>query len=167
MDIITEFDAPPPTRDFTATTFVVNGDKTLLLWHVKMQAWLPPGGHIDSDELPEVAALREVQEETGLEVDLRGATRMWGKVRVLHRPHCILLEDISPGHQHVDLVYFADTRTPEPEVRLAEAEAAAYRWFDANDLEESSEIAEDIRILGKRAIAEFGPPDDHAAKMET
>ena len=51
------------TRDFTATTFVVHEGATLLLWHKKMQAWLPPGGHIDPGELPEEAALREVREE--------------------------------------------------------------------------------------------------------
>jgi 8-oxo-dGTP pyrophosphatase MutT (NUDIX family) len=143
-----------PTRDFTATTFVVDGDKTLLLWHRKMQAWLPPGGHIDPHELPDDAAAREVREETGLEVDLGGRSTMWGDVRVLHQPHCILLEDISPGHQHIDLVYFAHCRSPRSGVQIAAAEATNYRWFGVDDLE-TDDIAEDIRILGKRAIAEF------------
>ena len=62
----------PITRDFTATTFVVEGDSTLLLWHNKVEAWLPPGGHIDPGELPEEAAVREVAEETGLRVELLG-----------------------------------------------------------------------------------------------
>ncbi len=142
------------TRDFTATTFVVDGDRTLLLWHRKMQAWLPPGGHIDPHELPDDAAAREVREETGLEVDLGGQPGMWGDVRVLHQPHCILLEDISPGHQHIDLVYFARCRSPLSEVHIAQAEASEYRWFSADDLE-TDEIAEDIRILGRRAIAQI------------
>jgi len=146
-------DAAGTTRDFTATTFVVRDDKTILLWHKKMQAWLPPGGHIDPDELPDDAAAREVQEETGLEIDLQGTSGLWGTVRVLHQPHCILLEDISPGHQHIDLVYFARARE-RSQVRLAKAEAADYRWFDSDDLA-ASEIAEDIRILGRRAIAEI------------
>ena len=143
-----------PTRDFTATTFVVDGERTLLLWHKKMQAWLPPGGHIDPHELPDDAAVREVLEETGLEVDLGGLPGVWGDVRVLHQPHCILLENISPGHQHIDLVYFAHSKSPCSGVHIAEAEATDYRWFGVDDLE-TDEIAEDIRILGRRAIAQF------------
>lgn len=146
------------TRDFTATTFVVEDGRILLLWHRKMQAWLPPGGHIDPNELPDDAAAREVREETGLEVVLLGEQDLWGEVRVLRRPHCILLEDISPGHQHIDLIYFARVRPSGSQagtarVRVAESEATAFRWFDSRDLE-SSEIAEDITTLGRRAIAE-------------
>ena len=58
------------TRDFTATTFIVRDGATLLLWHRKLQMWLPPGGHIDPHELPHDAAVREVREETGYEVTL-------------------------------------------------------------------------------------------------
>src|SRR5215216_1442717 len=96
--------APTLTRDFTATTFVVHEQRTLLLHHRKLRMWLPPGGHIDPHELPDQAALREVREESGLEVELLALGGKLGKVRVLPQPHCILLENISPGHQHIDLI---------------------------------------------------------------
>lgn len=144
----------PITRDFTATTFVVRAGRTLLLWHNKVGAWLPPGGHIHADELPETAAIREVLEETGLEVELLGQQESWGKVQVLRTPACVLLEDISPGHQHIDLIYFARAREGEP--RINTQESAALRWCTALELE-SPEIAPDIRILGCRAIAAAAP----------
>src|ERR671938_1256409 len=91
--------APALTRDFTATTFVVHEQRTLLLHHRKLGMWLPPGGHIDPHELPDQAAIREVREESGLEVELTAQGRMLGRVRVLPQPYCILLENISPEHQ--------------------------------------------------------------------
>src|SRR5918912_4015114 len=91
--------APALTRDFTATTFVVHEDRTLLLHHRKLAMWLPPGGHIEPHELPDQAALREVREESGLEVELLNQGRALGPVTMLPQPYCILLEDIRPGHQ--------------------------------------------------------------------
>ncbi len=54
------------TRHFTATGFVVHDDSIALHWHPKVKAWLPPGGHIEPNEDPVQAVLREIEEETGL-----------------------------------------------------------------------------------------------------
>lgn len=137
------------TRDFAATTFVVHERRTLLLRHRKLGMWLPPGGHIDPHELPDQAALREVREETGLDVELLAQGGALGHVPVLPQPHCILLETISPTHQHIDLIYFARVRGGS--LAYAEREALAARWLTWDELADP-EIAEDIRVLGRRAI---------------
>jgi 8-oxo-dGTP pyrophosphatase MutT (NUDIX family) len=95
-------------RHFTVAVFVVRDGKVLLHWHRKLGTWLPPGGHIERDELPDEAAVREVLEETGVEVELMGERREDVENPVqLHRPAGVQLEDIGPGHQHIDLIYFA------------------------------------------------------------
>ena len=69
--------------------------------------------HIERDELPDAAALREVLEETGLEVELVGERREDVSDPVqLHRPAGVQLENIGPGHQHIDLIYFATPKGP-------------------------------------------------------
>jgi 8-oxo-dGTP pyrophosphatase MutT (NUDIX family) len=100
------------TRHFTATTFVIRDGKVLLHLHPKQQLWLPPGGHVERDELPHEAAVREVEEETGLRVRLHSESAAAGMARemecaVVPQPAFILVEDINPFHQHIDFVYFA------------------------------------------------------------
>ena len=46
-------------RHFTATAYVVSGEKTLLIWHIGLRMWLPPGGHCEPNEDPVEAAVRE------------------------------------------------------------------------------------------------------------
>lgn len=137
------------TRDFTATTFIVHQRRTLLLHHRKLGIWVPPGGHIEPNELPHVAALREVREETGLEAELLSTGRSIGNVEMLPQPYCILLEDITPDHQHIDMIYFA--RVIGGDLAHAERAAISARWYTWDELD-STLIAEDMRELGRAAI---------------
>lgn len=52
--------------DWTVDVLIVHEDRVLLRKHDKYKVWLMVGGHIELDEGPEEAALREVQEEVGL-----------------------------------------------------------------------------------------------------
>jgi ADP-ribose pyrophosphatase YjhB (NUDIX family) len=137
------------TRDWAATTFVVHEDRTLLLLHRKLGIWLPPGGHIDPHELPDIAALREVKEETGLQVALLDTGAPLGPVRRLAQPLCILQEYITPGHEHIDLIYVA--RVLEGEVQHDPAESHAARWYTAEELG-GDEVSQDVCELGRQAI---------------
>lgn len=107
-------DREPPdgiVKHFTVAVFVVHEGHVLLHPHPKVGLWLPPGGHIEPHELPDDAALRESLEETGLRVRLVGSPGIGydapGSPRQLLRPEGVQVEDISPGHQHIDLIYFA------------------------------------------------------------
>jgi 8-oxo-dGTP diphosphatase len=61
-------------RHFTASAVVLDdAGQVLLVHHNKIGQWLYPGGHVDPDEDPAEAALREVREETGIEATVIGA----------------------------------------------------------------------------------------------
>lgn len=57
-------------RHFTVSVFIVCKDKVLLHLHKKAKKMLPLGGHIEVNELPEEACIREAKEEAGLNVTL-------------------------------------------------------------------------------------------------
>lgn len=140
------------TRHFTATTFVVHRGKVLLHLHAKQGLWLPPGGHIDRDELPHHAAKREVEEETGLRVRLHSeaealeqAARM--DVGVVPQPAIILVEPINPYHQHVDFIYYAQLEREEPAV-------PGFQWFAPEELQ-APNVPPNVREGAHDAVAYF------------
>ena len=98
------------TRHVTATIYIVNDGATALHWHDRLGIRVPPGGHVDRDELPHTGGLREVREETGLEPTLVHGTEEIDAPagRVLPRPAHVMLYDINVhsnghvGHQHID-----------------------------------------------------------------
>ena len=102
---------PAITRDFTTAVFVVHEGRVLLHRHIKLNRWLPPGGHIEPNEIPDAAAIREVFEETGVVATLKGtpiiSIDLPGQPRQLCPPAGIQITAIRPGHEHIDIVYFA------------------------------------------------------------
>ena len=138
-------------RHFTVAVFVVRDGKVLLHWHRKLGMWLPPGGHIERDELPDEAAVREVLEETGVEVDLVGERREDVEDPVqLYRPAGVQLEDIGPGHQHIDLIYFARPKG-STDIR-DEFSADRVGWYAPEDWDGMAVNAE-VRGWCERALA--------------
>lgn len=92
------------TVDSTSTTIIVYKEKALLHLHKKLGKWLPVGGHIEPGELPDKAALREVKEETGLDVVLYDPDKQIDMIdaKPLVRPIHILFVEITPSHRHID-----------------------------------------------------------------
>lgn len=141
-------------RQFTATAYVIADDHVLLISHPKYGKWNPPGGHVEVNETPCEAAIREVLEETGVQVELIKLENIWcdyPNARSLIRPYMVLLEEIpprgeQPAHQHIDMIYLAmplsKERLPIPSDRMQA------RWFSRAEVEAlsaSGDIFPDVR----------------------
>lgn len=149
-----------PRRDFTVAVFVTCGPRVLLLRHRRYGKWLPPGGHLMPGELPDDAAVREVREETGLEVVLTGERGLpLAEPRQLVRPEGIQLEVVGPGHEHIDLIYFARARPAgeggEAPPLSPNGEAEAIGWFSLEELERM-DLTEEIRLWSRKALERAG-----------
>lgn len=103
----------------TASAIIVGPRGTVLHRHKRLGLWLQPGGHIDEDETPWDAAVRETLEETGLPCRHPGSGP-----RLLH-------VDVHPGgrgHTHLDLRYLLLAPDEEPVAPTGESPDVA--WFD-------------------------------------
>jgi 8-oxo-dGTP pyrophosphatase MutT (NUDIX family) len=122
--------------DFTVAIFVVHQDKVLLIHHRNLDKWLPLGGHIELDEDPETAALREAKEESGLEVELLGERPPTTEpgTRALIAPRFLDIHRITDTHQHIGMIYWA--RPKNGTLTLSAAEHHDIRWCSAADLDD-------------------------------
>ncbi len=118
--------------------------------------WLPPGGHIEPDELPDDAAVREVAEEAGIDVELVGERGVSvGKPRQLVRPAGIQLETIRPDHEHIDLIYFARPKDLARAEAVGNSESEAIGWFDREAMRTRG-VNEEVQEWAERALQTLG-----------
>lgn len=145
--------------DFTASVYIVRDNTVLLHMHKKLGIWLPPGGHIELNEDPNEAVIREAKEETGLDIDLVGHGKTYGNSpyqprdlippRILNR-HFF---DASHTHEHVDMAFFA--HAPQGEAR-PEEEGGIIRWFSKEEIESNDVgIVEDVQAHALLALKEL------------
>jgi 8-oxo-dGTP pyrophosphatase MutT (NUDIX family) len=121
--------------DFTVAIFIVHQDKLLMIHHRTLDKWLPLGGHIELDEDPEQAALREAREESGLDIELLGdrPPTTGPGTRALIAPRFLDIHRINPTHEHIGLIYWARPRSGA--VSLCADEHHAIRWCTAAELD--------------------------------
>jgi len=141
--------------DFTVAIFVVHDGKVLLIHHRKLDQWLPLGGHIELDEDPEQAALREAREESGLEVELLGERPPTTEpgTRALIAPRFLDIHRINPTHEHIGMIYWARPR--DGRVTLAADEHHDIRWCSVAELDSLQPAMSDaVKWYCRKAVEE-------------
>lgn len=128
---------------YTASGLVINcaGDKALLVFHKKLQLWLPAGGHVEPGELPHNAAIREVFEETGIRAHIRNSSEdldlQKGVEIQIPAPRFVLHEFIPvykdrQTHMHYDFIYHM--QADNEDCILNENEVESIGWFSKEQL---------------------------------
>jgi 8-oxo-dGTP pyrophosphatase MutT (NUDIX family) len=158
-------------RQFTATAYIIKDQKTLLIFHKKLNKWLPPGGHLDPYELPPEGAKREAWEETGLEIELLHQENIWiesWNAKSFARPYLCLLEEIpatpsQPAHQHIDFIYVA--KPVGGTEKHNHEEIHKMQWFSLNEienLESDVEIFEETKQTLRKILMEKSDKEHHS-----
>ena len=144
-------------KHFVATSYIIakinNQYKVLLHKHKKLGIWIGIGGHIEDNENPIECVLREIKEETNLEVRLLNGKKLLETedVRELIHPATIIEEDIpqlknEPAHHHIDLIYFAFCKNPQ-NIKMNEE----YNWFSKKDLAQFN-LKKEVLVFASRTL---------------
>lgn len=130
-------------RAFTVSALLVSNDeevpRALLHLHPKLGHWLPPGGHVEWNEDPIVALIREFKEEVGIDLtSYLPVIATIGHVQVLPPPAYLLSIHVpadkpnpgDPEHYFLDLMYviWVPHQTP--------CKGSHAEWIPRNRLEE-------------------------------
>jgi|SRR3989344_3086596 len=141
--------------DFAVEVFIVYKNKVLLRQHDKFNMWLGVGGHIELDEDPIQAALRECQEEVGLEVKIIPGPMAFPKAtdKELAVPQFMNRHDIRAGHEHVILVYFATVDTDNIQEPAGVEKSQGLKWLTQVELNDPDNgIMENVCHYAKAAL---------------
>ncbi|HEV7920211.1 MAG TPA: NUDIX domain-containing protein [Thermoanaerobaculia bacterium] len=128
----------------TASCYVVDGDARLLLHrHRRLGRWLQMGGHLEGDELPSRAALREAEEESGLNSLQLVVERIFDL-----DVHPIPAGKGEPEHRPFDVRYLARTATPE-RIAIDPNESEDLAWTDLGRAAELLDEEAGWRVIRK------------------
>ena len=138
--------------DFSVEVFIVYAGKVLLRLHDKYKIWLSVGGHVELDEDPNQAAVREVKEEVGLDITLWDGNRQLAintsDFTELIPPVSMNRHPINDTHTHVSMIYFGRANS---DIVVPEKEGDTWQWLTKEELD-AMDLREDIRHYAKHAL---------------
>lgn len=141
-------------RSVTATVYIVKENRVLLHMHKKYNTWFPVGGHLEPNEFPHEAALREVLEETGLSVKLLQTENVGEfdapRVQRVPLPFLTYYEGIGHEEEFYDFIFIATTTQENP--HPATGESSAFRWFSEEELQSDESLKPHIRSTAVQVL---------------
>jgi 8-oxo-dGTP pyrophosphatase MutT (NUDIX family) len=136
----------------TASCWILSPDGAhcLLTRHRKLQRWLQLGGHVDGEGHVERAALREAQEESGMERFLLLSPPEAGLLPLDLDVHEIPARASEPRHLHWDVRFLL--RAEAGQSLRASEESLDLRWIPAGELPRYTDEESVLRLLRKAAV---------------
>lgn len=123
---------------FSASAWVISPDfsQVLLCFHRIYQSWSWLGGHCDGDRNPLRVAVREVKEESGLQVVTPVSEQIFSLEILTVNGHEKKGEYVS-SHLHLNLTYLLKA-DPSAPLHHCDEENTAVRWFSAKEAADAS-----------------------------
>lgn len=147
----------------TSSAWIVSRESGAALFthHRKLGRWLQLGGHVDGEWDVLASAIREAEEESGLQ-GFRSLPGHGGAVLLDVDVHSIPARPGEPAHEHHDLRFLLEVSEAQPIARQV-AESHEVRWFAPGAIEAAFE-EESILRMARKAFdwstrSPVGPPE--------
>lgn len=145
-------------RYFSAGYLVQDG-KVLLVHNKRFDKWTPPGGHIEENETPDQALIREWKEELNLDVDIipahESAFAGDANATPVPMPFHIDLEREGFDVPHIGHFFYVKLKNSKDRVSaIQEDELHNFGWFSEEELADLPTF-EQVRALSKYAIKNY------------
>lgn len=139
-------------KTITSSVYVVYNNRVLLHKHKKYNTLFPLGGKMNEDEVPHETAIREVYEESGLQVELynRDVELNLGSVIQLHSPMHTLLENVGHDVENIDFIYFG--KSVNDSINPNEGESKELYWFSKEEIEKNNNIKPHVKVMALDAL---------------
>lgn len=139
--------------DLTVAACIIFENKVLLLLHTKLNKWLFPGGHIELNESPDTAIVREVKEEVGLDLILLQYSnikieRGLDEIEPLALPFHTNIHNVG-DHNHYCLFYLATVKNKN---FLINHESQKIDWFSKEEVNDLANLPDSIKQMANKAF---------------
>jgi 8-oxo-dGTP pyrophosphatase MutT (NUDIX family) len=141
-----------------AAGYLVKDGKVLLVHHKKFNKWTPPGGHIEENETPAEAVVRELKEETSLSVEVMPAYKNGFKSDLncapMPMPFHIGLYREDFDVPHIGYFFFIKVLDGNYKLKVLESESLGLGWFGLEELKDL-ETYNQVKLECKYAIENY------------
>ncbi|MFH1247083.1 MAG: NUDIX domain-containing protein [Candidatus Micrarchaeota archaeon] len=129
---------------YTVSVFVISNQRILLLKQSRSSYWLLPSGHVEDNELPHEAAIREVREETGLEIELleKASEKIGEIVTPLPCPRFVAL---LPCRDKYDFNMYFTAKVTGGELKI-DQESRDAKWFSREEIASDENVGPFVRF---------------------
>lgn len=146
-------------HDFTVAGFIVYDDTTLLIKHKSLPVWVPPSGHVESNQTPIDALYAEIDEEAGIDrkhltlietYPYQASRNVSIDATKLPLPFDLEVHPITTTHNHINFSYvlISDTNHVEP----GPGESNTFKWFTLDELRNFKDTSSSVISLASDAI---------------
>ena len=135
---------------FTASAFILNKEhnKMLVVEHKLFSAWIYPGGHADGEANLLNVAMREAEEETGIQPKVLDKT--YYGIQSLPIAGHIKHGTYVSAHSHFDVIFLMEADEKEI-LTYREDESNGIKWINLNEATDNS-IWEPVRPIHRKLI---------------